>query len=446
MSATETQRTRDGHPRVLARPPAGLPRLLAGVDPSAAMGLERHLELHGALPRARRARAHRRARASSHALIDEVERAGLLGRGGATFPLARKLRLVGGSRGRPLVVANGVEAEPASFKDRVLLETLPHLVLDGAELAAEAVGAERAILAVRHDAGAAADALAVALAERPPGGVPFTIEGAPTRFLAGQESALIDFLDGGAGKPRHTPPLPGERGLQRRPTLVSNVETLAHLALVARHGAAWYRQLGEATQPGSTLVTISGPLAEPGVYEIEHGASLTSVVAAAGGYTAPVRGALVGGYGGTWIAAGELSGVNLANEQLARHRARLGAGLLVFLSDEACPVAETARLTAWLAAQSAHQCGPCEHGLDALSETIAQIAAGAPPPRAGARLEQLRRLIEGRGACHHPDGAVSQALSAVRAFAEDFAAHARRGACARCARPPELPLPGATWR
>jgi NADH:ubiquinone oxidoreductase subunit F (NADH-binding) len=133
--------------------------------------------------------------------------------------------------------------------------------------------------------------------------------------------------------------------------------------------------------------------------------------------------------------------VALSNEHLAAHGASLGAGIVLLLSEEACPVAETARAARWLAGQSAGQCGPCVHGLDSLAATLEQIAAGTAPARATQRIERLAALVSRRGACSHPDGAVSFILSALESFSADFAQHARHGSCEGCAHPAELPLP-----
>ena len=425
-------------------PTQALPRLLRGVGEHGALGLQQHLALHGPLPKVRGG-ARKRARARAASLIDEVERAGLLGHGGAAFPMARKMRAVAQARGRAIVLVNGVEAEPASAKDHTLLEMLPHLVLDGAIVAAEALDADEAIIAVGGADSAAARQLELALAERSyggqDGGPRLTAASAPRHFVAGQESALINFLGGGEAKPTFTPPLPFERGLRRRPTLVNNVETLAHLALIARFGAPWFRQLGTASQPGSALVTISGPVAYPGVYEIEHGASLVSLIDAAGGLTGGARGALLGGYSGGWVGGERVRQLALSNEQLGPHRATLGAGVVLLLSEQACPVAEVARLARWLAGQSARQCGPCVFGLDALAGAVEGIAAGSAPPRVGRRIEELVSLTERRGACSHPDGATRVILSGLHAFQSDFAQHQRHGPCERCAQSAELPLP-----
>jgi len=438
----------DTAPLAAAQPAAALPRLLAGIPPHGAMTLEEHLAIHDPPPLLRgHGKKHDRQRGA--ALIDEIERSGLLGRGGAAFPTATKMRAVAGARGRAIVVVNGAEGEPASLKDRTLLETLPHLVLDGAILAAHAVGGEEVIVCVCESAGAGFEGIAQAIEERrsDPACVAFErsakvhLTRVPGHYVAGQESALVNHLGGGPALPTFTPPMPFEQGVRRRPTLVSNVETLAHVSLIARHGAPWFRQLGTPSQPGSALVTLSGPVGHPGVYEIEHGASLVSLIDAAGGTTARPRGVLVGGYAGAWIGGERLRGVALSNEHLAPHGASLGAGVVLLLSEQACPVAETARVARWLAGQSAHQCGPCVHGLDALATTIEEIAGGIAQARVEQRIEQLARLVRRRGACNHPDGAVNLILSALDTFQTEFADHARHGPCDGCTRRPELPLP-----
>ena len=225
-----------------------------------------------------------------------------------------------------------------------------------------------------------------------------------------------------------------EAGVRRRPTLVNNVETLAQIALIARHGSEWYRELGTPDQPGSTLVTLSGPVAHPGVYEIEQGASLSSLKEAAGGSTIRPRAALFGGYAGGWIGAEHLHGLALSDEHLAPHGASLGAGVVVLLGEDACPVSETVGAARWVAEQSSGQCGPCVHGLGALARTVSEIAGGNAGAEPSERVARLASLIRRRGACSHPDGSVRFILSALDVFAAEFAEHARHGRCDACAR------------
>ena len=417
----------------------GLPRLLAGIPADGPMTLYTHLAVHGPLP----AESRRRRRAESP-LIGRVERAGLRGRGGAGFPTALKLRAVAGARRRAVMVVNAAEGEPASRKDRTLCEVLPHLVLDGAQLAARAVGAGEVIVCTCESALGGGEGIAAAIEERAGtsgGEIAMSVVPAPAGYVSGQETALVNYLNGGAAVPTFTPPAPYQQGVRRRPTLINNAETCAHIALIARHGSQWFRQLGMPSQPGSALVTLSGPVASPGVYEIEHGASLRSLLDAAGGTTAPVRAMLIGGYGGSWIGEELLRGVALSQEHLAPHGASLGAGVLLLLSAEACPVAETARAARWMARESSRQCGPCLNGLDAIAASIEQIAGAGPESGATRRLELLLGLVRRRGACAHPDGAANLVASALETFAPEFADHARHGTCEACMRPSELPLP-----
>jgi NADH:ubiquinone oxidoreductase subunit F (NADH-binding) len=425
-------------------PSSGLPRLLDGVKAEGALSLSEHTAIHGELPS-----PGRRERRGAEALIDQIEQAGLSGRGGASFPMARKMRAVVGSRGRPIVVVNATEGEPASLKDRTLIETLPHLVLDGAVLAARAIGAEEVHLCVCESAGAGLQRCAQALSERArlAGQWPrVLLTPVPEAYIIGHESALVSHLNGGPAKPTFSPPMLYERGVRRRPTLVNNAETLAHVALIARYGPRWFRELGVAGQPGSTLVSLSGPVAYPGVYEIEYGASLTSLLEAAGGTTAAARAALFGGYAGGWVDGHLLSGIALSDEHLAPHGVSLGAGVVLLLSDTACPVAETVHVARWLARQSAGQCGPCVHGLDSIAAALERIAGGTRERHYSQRLADLAALTAKRGACSHPDGAVRFVTRALEVFEHEFADHARHGPCDACASSREMPLPARAGR
>ena len=421
---------------VTVQPP--LPRLLAGLGDGPVTALESHLDLHGPLrdlPRWER-----------EELVELVGQAGLRGRGGAAFPVATKMRAVASRRKPKVVVANGSEGEPASKKDRALLRELPHLVLDGAAVAARAVGAREAIIAVSENDDRSARSLALALGERRNArlrGEPrFEVFAVPERFIAGQSSALVNVLSGGPARPTFGP-RPFERGVRLRPTLVQNVETLAHLALIARRGAAWFRELGTERDPGSTLVTLSGALASPGVYEIEHGMPLVDLLDIAG-VTEELTAVLLGGYFGSWLPATQIANLRLAPAQLADYGASLGCGVIVALGNPACPVAETTRIADYFAAQTAGQCGPCINGLTAIANTIQQLATGTASRTARSDLERWTTEIPRRGACQYPDGAVRFIASALRVFADEFQEHAQHGPCERCSQRPVLPAPTAT--
>jgi NADH:ubiquinone oxidoreductase subunit F (NADH-binding) len=377
-------------------------RLLTGLRTDGPLTLAEHVAIHGPLPGAGRE------------LIDVVEAAGLRGRGGANFPAAIKLRAVA-ERRRPVVVVNGTEGEPLSAKDALLLTRAPHLVIDGAELAAAAVGAREVLLAAPA---ATHRALTEALAERRS---PVTLAASASGYVAGEETAVIAHLEGKPPLPRVTPPRPAERGLRKRPTLVQNVETLAHLALIARHGADWFRAAGTDERPGSTLLTVSGAAAS-GVLESEAGAMLGDVLDP----TEPLRAVLVGGYFGGWVPA---------HEDLALGGA-LGAGVVYALARSTCPIAKTARIASYMASQSAGQCGPCVFGLGALAGVLERLAAGHGGRDDAARLARWTRMVRGRGACAHPDGVARLLASATTVFEEELHDHVHRGACEACARVP----------
>jgi NADH:ubiquinone oxidoreductase subunit F (NADH-binding) len=415
---------------------AGLPRLLSALSFGDSVDLDRHLDVHGALPD--------RRTLDGRALIKAVEASGLRGRGGAAFPTATKMRAVAGARGQAIVVANGCESEPVSAKDALLLCELPHLVLDGAAMAARAVGADEVIVAIEEPNRAARDSLERALSERRAARVDdvgFTLFAAEERFLSGQETALVSQINGGAAKPTFIGTRPTERGVNGGPTLIQNVETLANLALIARHGAAWYRELGPEDETGSRLLTLLGAVEHPGVYEIETGTPLRAVVDAAGGATAEIAGVLIGGYFGSWLPGSALGSIELSNAALAHRGAALGCGAIVLLPAAACPVAETVRVAVYLATETAGQCGPCVHGTAAVARTLHGIAEGRTTRTAFIDLDRWITELPGRGACHHPNGLAHFVSTALDTFGAQFEDHARHGPCERCAGASLLEIP-----
>jgi NADH:ubiquinone oxidoreductase subunit F (NADH-binding) len=331
------------------------------------------------------------------------------------------------SRNDAVVVANGSETEPLSAKDRLLMTTRPHLVLDGILLAAEAVGAERAIVYISRAHDDAAAAMSAAIAERRGADLPCPVRvaRAPHRYVAGEESAVVAHLNGGAAKPTLVPPRPYERGVDGRPTLVQNIETLAHVAVVARHGADAYRAAGADLAAGTVLVTTAGAVHSPGVHELAGGSTIAHAVSVAGGATASVAAVLVGGYFGRWVAADDAWDLRLGID------IPMGSGAVAVFPSNRCGLTQTAALVGFLARESARQCGPCEHGLASLAATTRDLASGTAKPRDTERLQRWIAQIAGRGACHHPDGALVLLSSALRVFATDVSTHLRRGRCSR---------------
>lgn len=389
---------------------------------------------------------------TSMPLVEAVEAAGLTGRGGAGFPTARKLRAVAERRGRAVVVVNAMESEPASRKDQFLLAVAPHLVLDGAVLAAHMVGADTVHVCLPRTRSAQHRQLGAAVEERRRARldrVRLHLQTLPHAYVSSESTSLVRWLNGGPARPQGGPPRTHERGVAQRPTLVHNAETLAHLALIARHGPDWFRQTGTPAEPGTTLVTVSGAVAAPGVLEVALGTPLAAVLDHAGAPTESLQAVLLGGFAGSWLPAEQLN-TPLTRHDLAPLGAAPGAGVLVALPHSACGLTETARMLAYLAAHSARQCGPCHLGLPAVAEDFTALAAGQADPHLLSRLRRRTGLLPDRGACRHPDGAARLAASALRAFAEDAHQHLAHGACPAVRRPPSIPVPSPvppeTWR
>ena len=424
--------------RVIAAPeltPMAAPRLLAGTPlEDGAETYWQHVARLGRRP------------AGSAALIDEIERSGLRGRGGAWFPTARKWRAVANAARdqRPVVVANASEGEPLAAKDRTLLEHRPHLVIDGALTAAESIGAGEVVIYVSRAARPAQHAVRHALRERHRAGcreLPVRVVETPDRYIAGESSAVVRRVNGGPAKPDFSPPHPSERGVDGRPTLVQNAETLAHVALIARNGHAWFRERGEASAPGTVLVTIAGNVRYAGVYEVNVGTPMPAVLLGAGGAIAQPGAALVGGYFGSWIDAGRLATMRLIPDEVG-----VGCGVIGVLGADACGLCEAATIVEYLAQESAEQCGPCVYGLHAIAGTMRRIAEARADRSDLARLERWMTMVEGRGACRHPDGAINNVITALDVFADDLSLHVSGHACGRN-RPwlPE-PKPHRGWR
>lgn len=425
---------RRSHPQRPSVPaPTGAKRLLLGVGADGGrVGLEAHLEQWGPLPNWK-----------GSSFIDELDSSGLRGHGGAWFPVGRKWRAVEGTGLRkPVVVANAAEGEPASGKDSLLVHNLPHLVLDGAAMAALTLGAGRIYV---HVPEAAVGGVERALAERARLGVdpcPVEIVVAPDRFLAGQETAVVNTI---IGKRAAIPSFQGlrsvrDQGVGGRPTLVQNVESLAHAALIARFGAAWFRSVGTPESPGTALFTVTGRWAEPRIIEAPLGTPVASVLQLAPDESRRIQGVLFGGYGGGWLTTSEALTMPLTEEAARRLGSSLGAGVVALVPVDHCPLAEVSRVVRYMEREGAGQCGPCVNGLAVLANAMGQLAQRPNTLRGGiAAIPTICGLVEGRGACRHPDGVARFVRSALRVFADHAELHLRRGPCQSS--PAVLPVP-----
>ncbi|MCX4540076.1 NADH-ubiquinone oxidoreductase-F iron-sulfur binding region domain-containing protein [Streptomyces sp. NPDC012746] len=393
----------------------GQPRLLAGLDTASRLDRVGHLTVHGALPQYR-----------SEDLVELAEAIDLRGRGGAGFPFARKMRAVIRSarakEGRSAVVVNGSEGEPSCLKDTALLLHVPHLVIDGALLAGAALGSEDVVLGVTRDD--VERSVRDAIAERGPVGTRLRVTRLPERFVTGEGTSMINGLDGGPALPNGQKVRTSERGLGGLPTLLSNTETYAQLAVAARLGAAGYNAVGLPAEPGTLMLTVGGATA----VEIPSGTSLEYVLELCG--SGPGQGVLVGGYHGRWLTPVDARSALLSRQSLAAYDAVLGAGAVLPLPEDTCPAGEVARVTRWMADESAGQCGPCVRGLPALATAVEEVVGGGGRAAFEA-VEARMRSVRGRGACSHPDGTSSFVASAFAVFPDELRDHALGSGCGR---------------
>ncbi|MGA8331394.1 MAG: NADH-ubiquinone oxidoreductase-F iron-sulfur binding region domain-containing protein [Mycobacterium sp.] len=406
----------------IASSPGFTPRLLTKLGDQTREDLDAYREYGGYQPIA-----------AIDELLGEVESSGLLGRGGAGFPFAVKVHAVrdnGRAAGGAVVVANGEEGEPASIKDRWLLRHRPHLVLDGLRLAAAMTAADRTYVYVSDPE--SASSVEAALAELGPdalGNIAVEVWTVEQGYIAGEETAAVRAINGGPVKPTDKPPRPFQQGVSGLPTLVSNVETLANLPYLQRHGSAEFRSLGTSQSPGSFLVTLTGAGRPPGLYEIPHGLPFTELLALHGVSADQVHGALLGGYFAGLLDRSVLD-VTLDHETLRGVGSGLGNGAVSVLTQD-CPVAVAAAVLAYFDRENAGQCGSCFNGTAAMAAVGAALRDGVATDEDVARLRRWSVVLRGRGACATLDAATNIAGSLLNRFSESVHSHLDNG-CQTC--------------
>lgn len=372
--------------------------------------------------------------AAADELLDDVERSGLLGRGGAAFPMAVKLRAVR-DNGRctdtgTVVIANGEEGEPASVKDRWLLRNRPHLVLDGLRLAAAIVEADRAYVYVSDLE--SARSVETALSELDAGAlgaITVAVWTVNPGYIAGEETAAVRALNGGPVKPTDKPPRPFQSGVGGRPTLVSNVETLAGLPYIQQHGSAAFSSQGTPQSPGTLLVTVTGADRPPGLYEVPHGLPMAELLALHGVSSDQVRGALLGGYFAGLLNRDVLD-ATVDHETFRRLGSGLGCGAISLITDD-CPVAVAASVLAYFDRENAGQCGSCFNGTAAMAAVGGALRDGVATEEDLTRLRRWSVVLRGRGACATLDAATNVAASLLDQFPQAVQHHLD-DACRTC--------------
>jgi NADH:ubiquinone oxidoreductase subunit F (NADH-binding)/ferredoxin len=416
-----------GVPEVRCIGPA---RLFHGFDRLQRLDLKGHRQLHQ-VPREH----------SLRELLALAESVDLRGRGGAAFPFARKLKAVAASvrrrDTRPVVLVNATEGEPASAKDKVLLARAPHLVLSGAMLAATALNARELVIGVT-DGDRPERSIRAAVEEMGAAGFVRVVH-LPERFITGEGGALVRGVNGEEPIPPGRKVRAAESGVDGLPTLLSNAETFAQLALLAELGTEGYRAAGTQEEPGTVLLTVSGPARKRTVVEAPADVPLLEVLRVCG--VGIGQGVMIGGYHGAWLTPAGAATARVSRKGMTEAGATLGAGIIVPLDEGTCPLGEVARVAAYLGAESAGQCGPCRLGLPAIARSLSALAAGKSGGEALSAVRQGSGVVRGRGACHHPDGTTRFLLSAIDVFSDDVAVHLAKGGCGRPVRR-LLPVPG----
>jgi len=378
------------------------------------------------------------------ATVEEITASGLRGRGGGGFPTGSKwesIRRSGG--GRRYVVANGAEGEPATFKDRALMRTDPMRVIEGAAIAALAIGAEGVFIATKRSFAIEVEILRAALVVFTEtgllDGIPFTLVEGPDDYLFGEEKALLEVIEGRDPLPRQLPPwqhglfatvpmgwesgtTPSGNAPESNPTLVNNVETLAAAAHIMRHGASWYRTMGTIESPGTIVVTVVGDVVTPGVHEVEIGTPLSTVLERCGGPTPGGRyKAALSGISNAVVAAAHFD-TPLSYEAFVEIGSGLGAAGFVIYDDSRSMVSVARAMSGFLARESCGQCPSCTRGCDALTEQLIQIGRGEGSDAHLGQMNAALRTVTDSNRCYLGNEEQTVISSLLREFPEDFAA------------------------
>lgn len=392
--------------------------------------------------------ALKKAVADSKGICETVKASGLRGRGGAGFPVGLKWETTRAiDANQKYIICNADEGEPGTNKDRVLLTQVPHTVLEGMAIAGVAVGATKGYLYIRAEYPYARDILLAAVkdaeANRCLGknlfgsGLDFEVEirTGQGAYICGEETALIESIEGNRGEPRSKPPFPGVSGLWGRPTVINNVESMANIPLILLEGPEEFRKYGTEKCPGTKLYTLSGSVKHPGVYEYPLGISMRQLFEEAGGGCRDgkqLKAIQTGGESGP-IVRPELLDTPMDIESCAAVGASLGTGDLLFLDEDVCLADLGRNIASFFAAESCGKCAPCRLGTRRMAELLDRLCRGAAEADVLDELERLGRYMQQSTFCALGQAAPGPVLSLLRNFRAELAAHLGQNTCAVCA-------------
>jgi formate dehydrogenase beta subunit len=370
---------------------------------------------------------------AAETIIQALKTAGLRGMGGAGFPTGAKWQMVRAAIGSPkYVVCNADESEPGTFKDRQILEEVPHLVLEGMGLAARIIGATEGILFLRHEYGAAKAAVERELPayHRVPGAPPLRIFISPGGYICGEETALLEAIEGRRAEPRNKPPFPGTHGLFARPTLINNVETFAWVPAILARGADWFRDQGQNGANGLKVIALSGDVKRPGVYEIPLGLPARELIERHGG--GPSRGPLKafcpGGASAGFLPISLLD-TPLEFNALAQLGSMLGSGAVVAIGPDRCMLDLALNLCRFFRNESCGKCVPCRAGSEKLVGLLERFRVGRGSAEDIALIEELAEAMRLTSICGLGQVASAPFTSALQHFPEEIMAHVGEKRC-----------------
>ncbi|MEE9607968.1 MAG: NADH-quinone oxidoreductase subunit NuoF [Myxococcota bacterium] len=397
-------------------------------------------EGHGGYEAARKALTQM----SGEDVIEAVKAAGLQGRGGAGFPTGMKWSFMPKETDQPkYLVCNADESEPGSFKDRIILERGPHLMLEGILIGAWATGAEKTFIYIRGEYAQAADEVERAVAEAYDKGYlgadvmgsgfrhDVVVQRGAGAYICGEETGLLESLEGKKGQPRKKPPFPAQYGAFGMPSTVNNVETFAHVPHIIGRGVDWFRSIGTEKSPGTTLFGVSGHVQRPGLFELPLGTKLHELVYEhAGGVPGgrKVKGVIPGGMSMPILPAEELD-VPMANEFLRERKTMLGTGGIMVMDDTTCMVRVASVVAYFFRDESCGQCTQCREGTAWIHKVVDRIERGAGQQEDLDLLLDLAAKMEGQTICAFADAAAWPIQGLLRHFRADFEEHVRQRKC-----------------
>lgn len=380
-------------------------------------------------------------------LLQLIKDSNLRGRGGAGFPTGMKWSFVPApdGKGHRYLIANADEMEPGTFKDRLIMENDPHQLVEGMVLSAYTISADVGYIFIRAEYHRAIAELRTAIKDAEDRGyLGDRIQGSDFsfhlhvhvsagRYICGEETALLNSLEGKRATPRAKPPFPQVSGLWGRPTIVNNVETLCNISHIAREGADWFQDLGKGSDAGTKLFGASGRVKNPGCWELPMGTSIREIlIDHAGGMQDgyQLKGFLPGGASTDFLTPDHLD-LPMEYEAIQKAGSRMGTGTMIILDDRACPVGMIANLEKFFARESCGFCTPCREGLPWIRDLLDTIEAGGGKPGDLEILERQATFIGaiGNTHCAHAPGAIEPLASGLKYFREDFEQHIHDGHC-----------------